>query len=198
MSLVDEAKPYALAAVTVIHPEKNEEALLGEAPPPQGGDLLAVHLDASVEGEVVVVALHKKTGQLAHGWRPVLAVLKSWDELGLPPRGEKWVWPKTAEPFEVFVVFFAKGDPAAAAVRPLVAQLRDPATDAARLPGLARALREALQKWQARDTALAAVPRSAPVAVAGTVRTVGEFPWRTHARKANFSAGQPAVLVFRQ
>ena len=91
---VDEAKPYALAGVTVIHPAKNEEALLGGAPPPQAGDLLAVHLDASVEGEVVVVALHKKTGQLAHGWRPVLAVLKSWDELGLPPRGEKWVWPQ--------------------------------------------------------------------------------------------------------
>ncbi len=41
----------------------------------------------NVEGEVVVVTLHQKTGQFARGWRPVLAVLKSWDELGLPPRG---------------------------------------------------------------------------------------------------------------
>lgn len=103
-----------------------------------------------------------------------------------PPAGEPWVWTEAAEPFDVFVVFLAKDDPAA-----------DAAADAAAVQTQARLLRESMQKWLAADTILAATPAGGPVAIGGTIRNVGEFPWRELARKANFTAAHPTVLVFR-
>jgi hypothetical protein len=194
---VDESMPYGLVCVAVMHSDGNEEWPLGDGPPPRPGDLVTVHVDANEQGEVLVVALGRKTSQLAHGWRPLIAPVKSWDEIGLPPRGEQWVWVEATEPFEVFVAFIAKDDPAATVARQLVTQMRDPATNAVTLNGLSRLLREEFQKWQEQRTSLATTPATAPASLAGTLRTAGGFSWRPHAWKANFSAGQPAVLVFR-
>jgi hypothetical protein len=193
---VDESKPYALVAVTVIDPEKNQESLLGDGPP-HAGDRLVMHLDANNEGEVLFVAFGRKSGRLAHGWRPVMANLKSWDEIQLPLQNEKWVWTKSAEPFEIFVVFAARNDPAVAAACQLVADLGDPMTGISSLDSKALSLREEIRKWQGKDELLAITPPSAPDAIGGPVRTIGDFPWRGSARKANFSAGRPAVLVFQ-
>ena len=194
---VDETKPYALACVTVVDAGEGKESELGGGLKPRAGLRLTVHLDANAEGEALIVALTRKTGQPAHGWRPVLVRLKEWAEVTAPPAGEPWVWTEAAEPFDVFVVFLAKDDPAAEAVRKAAAALRAPAADAAAGQTQARLLREGLQKWLSADTALAAVPAGGPVAIGGTVRNVGEFPWRELARKANFAAAHPGVLVFR-
>lgn len=194
---VDESKPYGRVCVSVVDPRQGQEAVVGGGLAPKAGRLLTVHLDSNTDGEALVVAFSKKSGVLAHGWRPALAPLKAWEERTLPARAEPWAWPGTVETLEVFVVFLARDSAAAGPIRELVARLRDPAAEAAAQKAQARQLRDELRKWQGDDRALATAPESAPTAIAGTVRTVGEFPWRERARKANFSAAQPAVLVFR-
>lgn len=69
---VDETKPYAQACVTVVDAGEGKESELGGGLKPRAGLRLTVHLDANAEGEALIVALTRKTGQLAHGWRPAL------------------------------------------------------------------------------------------------------------------------------
>lgn len=193
----DETKPYGLACVTVIDARANKESVLGGDIKASAGRQLTVHLDANSQGEALVVALTKKEGRLAHGWRPVLLPLKEWNEATAPSEPEKWTFTDATEAFEVFVVFLAKGAPGTEGVRKLVSQLRAPGADAATLKSHSRLLRETVQKWQASDAALAQTPTRPPTAIGGTVRAPGEFPWRDLARRGNFSAAQPAVIVFR-
>ncbi len=194
---VDETKPYGLACVTVIDAKANKESVLGGDIQQSAGRQLTVHLDANSQGEVLLVALTKKESRLAHGWRPVLLPLKEWSEFTAPPATGKWIFTDATEAFEVFVVFIAKDAPGIESMRKLVAQLGAPGAEAATLKTQSRLLREELQKWQSAAGALAHAPAASPTGIGGTVRAPGEFPWRTLARKANFSAAQPAIIVFR-
>lgn len=192
----DETKSYGLACVTVIDARANKESVLGGDIKAAAGRQLTVHLDANSQGEVLIVALTKKEGRLAHGWRPVLLPLKEWSEFTAPPAPQKWIFTEATKAFDVFVVFLAKDTQGAEGVRKLVAELRAQGMDATTLKTQSHLLREALQKWQSSDGALAQTPLASPTMIGGTLRAPAEFPWRSLARKANFSASQPAVIVF--
>ena len=193
---VDETKPYGRAGVVVVNPKAQTCAVLDDTAVLHKGDELRVHLDANASGEALVVALTKKDVQFAHGWRPVMLVLKEWDEVTVPAKGDKWVGADEAPAFEVFVVFFPKNAPAAAPLRTLVARLREPGGKPDALISGARLLREAIGKFQAGG-GLAVVPERSPTAIGGTLRSVTDFPWRDFARKANFAEAAPGVIVFR-
>jgi hypothetical protein len=194
---VDETRPYGRVCATVMDSNGKIESLLDGEVRAVAGNEMTLHFDANREGEALIAVLTKKEGALAHGWRPLLVPIGEWDEHIAPVPPEKWTFPADDEAFEVFVVFFPKAAPAANEVRGLVTKLQDPNADAAALLAGARQLREALQKWQVAESATAAAPESAPAAVGGTLREAGaDFPWRTFAKKANFSADKPAVIVF--
>ncbi len=194
---VDETRPYGRACATVIDSNGKSEAVLDGEVRAVAGNEMTLHFEANREGEALVALLTKKDGALAHGWRPLMLPIGEWDAHIAPVPPEKWTFPADDEAFEVFVVFFPKAAPAANEVRGLVTKLRDPNADAAALLAGARQLRETLQKWQVAETAMDAAPESAPAAVGGTLRDAGsDFPWRTFAKRANFSADKPAVIVF--
>lgn len=193
---VDETKPYGLACAMIVDPKTNKEALPGGGIDAHSGHLLTVHLDANADGEAFVVALTRKEHRLAHGWRPEIVPLKEWSEMAVPAASGKWEWTKAEEAFDVFVVFFPRDSEAAAEARKLVVALREPGADEKTLATHARSLRDELRKWQQDDALLARQPVGGPASIAGSVRTVGDFPWRDFARKANFDVNKPAVLVF--
>ena len=126
----------------------------------------------------------------------LIVPLREWSECTVPPKNAKWEWTKAAEPFDVFVVFCPGGSKAVEAVRKWVVALQDPTADEKTLATQARSLREELRKLQADDRLLAGSPETGPASIAGTVRNVGEFPWRESAKKANFDASKPGIVVF--
>ena len=193
---VNETKPYGLACVTIVDPAKNLEAVSGKGIEPQPGHLLTVHLDANAAGEALVFALTRKESRLAHGWRPLIVPLKEWSECTVPPKNAKWEWTKAAEPFDVFVVFCPVGSKAVETVRKWALALQNPAANEKTLATQATSLREELRKLQTDDRLLARSPETGPASIAGTVRNVGEFPWRESAKKANFDANKPGIVVF--
>ena len=125
---VDEAKPYGRACVTVVDAAAKTEALFTAGTPPGPERFVTVHLDASAPCEALVAAFAKKDGRLAFGWRSAMLALPEWEE---QPVGEQhWAWKSAAEPFEVFVLFFAPGSADAAQLKKLVAAMQEPKSEA--------------------------------------------------------------------
>lgn len=192
---VDEKRPYGRACFVVISGDGAEAKPLSRAELTRGGEL-AVHLEANTSCQAVVAVLGKRDAKLVNGWRPKLVTLDEWDPKCLPAGAEKWTLDARTEPFTAYVVFLPNDASSGRALRELVRILADPNTSTAVQNTAARQLRGELEKWQANPDAIARAPQSAPTAVGGSLRSAADFPWRSFAFRANFTADKPAVIAF--
>ena len=152
-----------------------------------------MHLDASSSCEALVAAFAKKDGRLAFGWRPAMLTLPEWEEKAVGE--QRWAWKSAAEPFEVFVLFFAPGSVDAAQLKKLVAAMQEPKSEAKLIEMQTNKLHELIGHAMA-DKDLSKFRAKAETAdVAGVMRG-DPFPWRKYARGVNFTAEQPGVVIF--
>ena len=190
---VDEAKPYGRACVTVVDAVAKTETLLTAGMHPEPERFVIVHLDASAPCEALVAAFAKKDGQLAAGWRPAMLTLPEWEEKAVGE--ERWVWKSAAEPFEIFVLFFASGSADAAQLKKLIAAMQEPKSEAKMIEMQTNKLHELIGHAMADRDLSKFTAKAQPSEVAGVLR--GDvFPWRKVARGANFTAEQPGVVIF--
>lgn len=190
---VDEAKPYGRAAVTVVDAAAKTEAPLKAETKPGPGRFVVVHLDANSPCEALVAAFSKGDGKLAFGWRPAVVVLPEWEEKAVGK--DQWAWKSAAEPFEVFVLFFAPGSADAAPIRKLIAAIKDAKSEGKLLEMQANKLHELIGQAIADKDLSKFSAKAQPSEVAGVLRG-DSFPWRQYARGANFTAQKPGVLIF--
>ena len=190
---VDEAKPYGRACVTVVDAAAKTEALFTAGTPPGPERFVTVHLDASAPCEALVAAFAKKDGRLAFGWRPAVVALAEWEEQAVG--AQHWAWKSAAEPFEVFVLFFAPGSADAAQLKKLVAAMQEPKIEAKLIEMQTNKLHELIGHAMADRDLSKFTAKAQPSDVAGVMRG-DSLPWRKFARGANFTAEQPGVVIF--
>ena len=190
---VDEAKPYGRACVTVVDAAAKMEALFTAGTPPGLERFVIVHLDASAPCEALVAAFAKKDGRLAFGWRPAVVALAEWEEQAVGE--QRWAWKSAAEPFEVFVLFFALGSADAAQLKKLVAAMQEPKSEAKLIEMQTNKLHELIGHAMADRDLSKFTAKAQPSDVAGVMRG-DSLPWRKFARGANFTAEQPGVVIF--
>ena len=190
---VDEAKPYGRACVTVVDAVAKTEALLTAGTPLGSERFVTVHLDASAPCEALVAAFAKKDGRLAFGWRPAVVALAEWEEQAVGE--QRWAWKSAAEPFEVFVLFFAPGSADAAQLKKLVAAMQEPKSEAKLIEMQTNKLHELIGHAMAEKDLSKFTAKAQPSEVAGVLRG-DSLPWRKFARGANFTAEQPGVVIF--
>jgi hypothetical protein len=187
------AETYARVCVTTVDAESKEAPLTDDSSSGPGKKLV-VHLDASTECTALIVPLTQKGSRLANGWRPQTVVLPQWEERTLPNSNALWTWKKGADPFELWIFFFKKDDPAMTRIYKMGVAMQN-SSDEQMLAEQTRKLCEQLSTRMSGKEQIALGPKANTDLIGGVRGT--EFPWRTFAHKVVLNDALEGELVLR-
>ncbi|MEY2577525.1 MAG: hypothetical protein QOI49_349 [Verrucomicrobiota bacterium] len=190
---VDEEKPHGRVCLSLYEPgppEKEEAFQISAAA--DAGKTVRAYVDASDKCSVLLAAL-TKDGKLVNGWRPQLSeVPGEFEEIRLPKTPLKWDWSTASGPFNLYVLFLEPGSKEIDEAKKLIDAMQNSKDDRV-LAMQTGKLKELIGKLASEKDRTSQAPVSEPE-VGGVFRGAA-FPWRQFARKVNFSADRPGVLV---
>jgi hypothetical protein len=190
---VDEEKPHGRFCLSLYEPGPPEKEEVFQISAPTGaGKTVRAYVDASDKCSVLLAAL-TKDGKLVNGWRPQLSeVPGEFEEILLPKTPVKWEWSTASGPFDVYVLFLEPGSKEIDEAKKLIDAMQNSKDDRI-LAMQTGKLKELIGKLASDKDRSNQAPVSEPE-VGGVFRGAA-FPWKQFARKANFSADRPGVLV---
>ncbi|MBV8641389.1 MAG: hypothetical protein JO070_08360 [Verrucomicrobia bacterium] len=197
-SEADSSRPYASVCLSVRDETGSKEVAFTPEVEPGTGKSIIAHAVASAPCILVVVALNKRDGQLAYGWRPQFVELdEEWQEVRLPEKNKAWPWELKGEPFDFYVLIMPAGSSVAQEIRRLVTAMQVPTEEEGLLKLQTNRLRELISR-AAGDSDPSKHQATTTVAeVHGITRGGNEFLWQSFASKVYFDDRNSGLLVFR-
>ncbi|MBV8416940.1 MAG: hypothetical protein JO251_17180, partial [Verrucomicrobia bacterium] len=143
----DSSRAYASVCLSVRDETGSKEVAFTPEVEPGTGKSIIAHAVASAPCILVVVALNKRDGQLAYGWRPQFVELdEEWQEVRLPEKNKAWRWELKGEPFDFYVLIMPAGSSLAQEIRRLVTAMQVPTEEEGLLKLQTNRLRELISR----------------------------------------------------